>query len=169
MTGEYPAVPRGLLALLPMLALLGACGGSPRPLVAGEDACDFCRMTVSDTRFGGEVVTAKGRVHTFDSVECLASYVNALPDSTAAAGVWVADYESSAMIPAARAHFVRGGSLHSPMGRDLAAFAERHDPAALTARYGGEVVTWAQIRAEVAANGVARDAAGPDVHLPAPR
>lgn len=169
MTGPFPAVPRGVLALFPMLALLGACGGSPRPLVAGEDACDFCRMTVSDTRFGGEVVTTKGRVHTFDSVECLASYVNALPDSTTSAGVWVADYESSAMIPASRARFVRGGTLHSPMGRDLAAFAERHDPAALTARYGGEVVTWAQVRAEVAAIGVAPYATGHDAPSPPSR
>ena len=151
---------RRAMALAAALALLGACSTEPRPLVAGQDACDVCRMTVSDTRFGGEVITRKGRIHTFDSVECLASYVNALPDSSGIDGAWVADYETSTMVPVARARFVRGGTLHSPMGRDLAAFAEGHDPAALTARYGGEVVTWNQVREEVAAQGMAPAAAG---------
>lgn len=127
------------------IAVAAACAARPRALVAGEDSCDYCRMSISDTRFGGEVLTGKGRLHTFDSVECLVSYVAALGDSATGAEVYVADYESSAMVPAKTARFVVGGSLHSPMGQDLVAFAPT-TPDDKLASYGGRVLTWDEVR-----------------------
>jgi copper chaperone NosL len=133
---------------LTLVLFAAACGDSgPRPLIAGEDACGFCRMAISDVRFGAEVRTATGRILTFDAVECLAGYVNASANLEKPNGVWVADYEGGGMVPADSAHYVRGGSLHSPMGRQLTSFAPTTSPAALSARYGGEVLSWRQVLA----------------------
>lgn len=134
-----------------LLVLAAACARQTRPLIAGDDACERCRMTISDPRFGGEVITRHGRLRTFDSAECLASYVVAAGDSLDKAKIYVADYESSEMVPVATAHFLRGGKLHSPMGRELVAFAATHDPRSLINQYGGELLSWGQLLGDAAA------------------
>jgi copper chaperone NosL len=133
---------------LSVLALLG-CGGTPGPraLRVGEDSCDFCRMAISDVRFGAQVRTTTGKVVTFDAVECLAGYLGAAGDSARVAGVWVADYLGGGMVRADSAHYVSGGSLHSPMGRQLTSFAPTIPADTLVARYGGTVLTWRQVLA----------------------
>src|SRR5690606_32241093 len=53
-----------------------ACGsGGPKPINYGKDQCAHCRMTVSDARFGSQLVTKKGRAFHFDDVQCLVAYV----------------------------------------------------------------------------------------------
>ena len=86
-------------------------------------------------------MTRTGRIRTFDSVECLAGYVAAAGDSLAASGVWVSDFASSALIPAADAHYLVGGSMHSPMGRQVASFRANSDTLVLLATYGGKLLT----------------------------
>ncbi|MEP7383793.1 MAG: nitrous oxide reductase accessory protein NosL, partial [Gemmatimonadota bacterium] len=142
-------VRRWVSCVVPLaLLVFGACGGgkAPRPLVVGEDDCHFCRMAITDARYGGEVRTAAGRLLTFDAVECMVGYVAAQPVAPQA-GVWVADYETGSMVEAGEALFVLGGSLHSPMGRALTSFAPTVTPGELQARYQGEVLTWAQVLA----------------------
>lgn len=122
-------------------------GGGPRPLVVGEDSCEYCKMAISDVRYGGEVRTSTGRIHTFDAVECLASYIAAAGDGATFEGVWVADFQGGGMIAADSARFVSGGTLHSPMGRQLTSFSPARSPAELTERYGGKVLTWREVLA----------------------
>jgi copper chaperone NosL len=127
-------------ALLLSLSLVG-CQRAPRPLVAGTDACDYCRMTVSDTRFGGEIQSETGRIHTFDSLECLASfYVDASARNEIRAA-WVTDFESGRFLVADSAVFIVDGRLSSPMGRSLIALAPG-TPDESRAGYGGKVLRW---------------------------
>lgn len=132
--------------LTAVLMLLACSKGAPPPLVAGQDACEFCRMAITDVRFGGEVVTTSGRHYTFDSIECLASFLAAEPEPSRVGSVWVSDFEQRRLVDAASAVFVRGGSLRSPMGRELVAFGAGTDTAALRTRYGGALLSWDAIR-----------------------
>jgi len=142
---------RRLALQLALLAALGcAGGGGPRPMVLGEDSCAFCRMAITDARYGGQVRTATGRVHTFDAVECLAGFVAAAGDTARFEGIWVSDFEGGPMLDARKAVYVQGGSLHSPMGRQLSAFAPTHDARELVERYGGTVVSWTDVVARAA-------------------
>lgn len=101
--------------------LLGACAtAGPRPIAYDRDVCAFCSMTVSDPRYGAELVTVKGKVHAFDSIECLASYY--LANRAATRSVWVT--ESGRLVPAERARFRRAApdaEGNSPMGLGLSA------------------------------------------------
>lgn len=135
-----------------LLALsAAACSSGPRDLVAGEDACRFCRMTIDDVRFGAMVVTATGRVETFDAVECLASFVSSLPTQAAPRGIWVANFESpSRWLPASAAIYLHRSTLRSPMGRELAAFDPTTPQAMLRDKYGGQLLTWKDVLAMVA-------------------
>ena len=77
----------GLAAAAAFLVMIGACAqAQPEPIALGKDACDQCRMTISDARFGGEAITTKGRILRFDSVECLAAWSRS-GDLAAGAGV----------------------------------------------------------------------------------
>lgn len=143
----------GAIGLLVALALAGCSGGDgPRPLVLGEDSCDFCRMAITDARYGGQVRTSTGRVHTFDAVECLAGFVASAGDTARLAGTWVSNFEGGPMLDARDAVYLQGGSLHSPMGRQLTAFAPDRDAAELTARYGGAVVHWDDVLVQAASS-----------------
>jgi copper chaperone NosL len=136
---------------LALVAALGCAGGSgPRPIVLGEDSCAFCRMAITDARYGGELRTSTGRVHTFDAVECLAGFVAAAGDSARFDGVWVSDFEGGPMLDAQAAVYLQGGSLHSPMGRQLTAFAPTRDTRELVERFGGTVLRWHDVVAQAA-------------------
>jgi copper chaperone NosL len=104
--------------------LLAACAaGGPRPIAYDRDVCGFCRMTVGDPRYGSELVTTRGKVYTFDSVECLASYY--LANQATAGSVWVTGARGQ-LVPAEGARFVRAGGgtgSGSPMGLGLRADA----------------------------------------------
>jgi copper chaperone NosL len=133
-------------AVLVMAALLTACERAPRPLVAGVDACDFCRMTVSDIRFGGEIQSRTGRLHAFDAVECLASFHLDAADRDEVKAAWVSDFETGRLVPVDSAVFLQDSQLKSPMGRNLVAFAPEH-ALRLTSSYDGRVITWEDVRA----------------------
>ncbi|MFN8571020.1 MAG: nitrous oxide reductase accessory protein NosL [Gemmatimonadaceae bacterium] len=122
--------------------------------MAGTDACDFCRMGVADVRYGAEVVAHTGRVYVFDAVECAASWMLTSPLAQQDKGVWVADFSTGNLVDARTALFVKGGTLHSPMGRSITAFAPSLAPAALATRYGGEVLRWDEVVAFIRAQGI---------------
>ena len=152
---------RPLTVLTLALTTLSACQRGPRPLVAGTDACEFCRMTVSDVRFGAELVSRTGRVHTFDAVECLALFYLDAEARDDVRGVFVSDFESGRLLPADSALFLRGGSLRSPMGRSLAAFSPDIGDAAIVQRYGGTVIRWADVLEEMKNEHLRPGARGP--------
>ena len=53
-----------------------SCNPESKPIIYGQDKCDFCRMSIVDQRFAGEIVTQKGKVFKFDAVECMLNYIN---------------------------------------------------------------------------------------------
>jgi copper chaperone NosL len=164
---------RGCAIAVLVAGILVGCGGrDARPLVVGQDSCEYCRMAISDDRFGGEAVLTTGRHHTFDAIECLAAWL-ATADFTRIAAIYVSDFESHTLVDAPSAVFIQGGSQKSPMGRDLIAFAARPDHAGLVAKYGGQVLDWTAVRrlastpVRARSHGHAHEAPGSDIRAPA--
>lgn len=129
---------------VPLLALVLACQRAPRPLVAGTDACDYCRMTVSDVRFGGEIQSKTGRIHAFDAVECLASFYLDASERGEVRAAWATDFESGRFVAVDSAIFIYEGRINSPMGRSLIALAP-DTPDETRRGYGGRVLRWPEL------------------------
>lgn len=132
-----------------LAALVIACSPSgPREIAYGDEACSYCRMAITDPRFGAEVRTARGRVEAFDSIECAAGYVRSIPAEDVA-GIWVNDYEQpGTFVPVEHATFWRATDASSPMGSGLVASASRQPPAGLAVR--GSALDWSGVLVEVA-------------------
>ena len=136
----------GRTASVALAAAAAACAPpGPREIVTNTDACDYCRMTISDVRFAGQVITAKGKVHAFDAIDCLASFV--IADRTLDdADVWVADYNRPGhWVAAEKAQFVRSETTRTPMGISIISFAADADPAAIQRDFGGPAIRWADV------------------------
>jgi copper chaperone NosL len=148
---------RERLTLLALLALAAACSpAGPRAIAAG-DQCGYCRMEVTDARFGAQVVTTTGKVQLFDSIECMAGYLRGA-DSATMRGAWVADVDHPAQwVPVAEAGYLVGSELRGPMGHVIA-FASPVAAQAAQARLGGSIASWDAVRTDSA--GVAAHAAG---------
>lgn len=131
------------VGLAPVLLFLSACdAGGPEPLVLNRDKCDFCKMSISDGRFGSELITAKGRAYKFDDLYCLVNY-SRQNQETKVSSYWVNDYSAeNVLIEASSAHFVQHVDLNSPMGGNWAAFIDKQEAEAAAVKFGAGVQTW---------------------------
>jgi copper chaperone NosL len=60
--------------LILLLGLFVACEPKQEPINYGVDECELCRMRIMEDKYGAELVTEKGKVYKFDSIECLIKY-----------------------------------------------------------------------------------------------
>ena len=123
----------------------------------GSESCEYCRMAITDPRYGTQLITRTGKVLRFDSIECLASYYARARDEGTVASVWVSDVARPGVpVASGIARFVRQhGPAGSPMGLGLAAFGPEADDAALRRDFG-DVLTWTDVVALVQGEGARR-------------
>ena len=149
---------------LALLAVQAACASrGAQPITYGSENCDYCRMTISEPRFGAQVVTSTGKARKFDSIECLVSYYLESRSSGIVKSVWVTDYRKpGSFITAESAIYLRGGRAHSPMGLGLMAFSSGENAETLVKEFGGTPLTWkdvlALVEAQRATHAVSREA-----------
>lgn len=130
------------------LTVVAACDGGPPAIAWGSDNCDFCRMTITDRRFGAAAITAGGRTVRFDAVECLVGWAAAQPAPPRE--FWVSDASHpGTLIPAGDADFYRLPDGRSPMGRGLIAAARGADPALLGLPSTAPSLSWEEVRRAV--------------------
>lgn len=141
-------MPRSLAGVfLAASVVAAACGRGP---VAAEidtrhDACRFCRMTVSDVRFAGQIVAPGDEPLVFDDLGCLGRYVSGGGPVRSDAVIFVADHRTKAWIAAPSAIFTRVAALETPMSSHLIAHADRASRDADGAAAGGTEVAWSEI------------------------
>jgi len=136
----------GMAAVLVGLGGTGVLGCAPQhpSIDYGVVACAHCRMTVSDTKFGAQLVTNTGKTETFDSIECLASYVKDL--DTPPKELYVTDFEvPGTLLSTEEAFFLHSDHISSPMGGGLAAFSSAAARDAALARLGGDPLGWGDV------------------------
>lgn len=132
---------------IPTVVLFDSCNASTSPLIIGKDICSFCKMPVSDGRFGAELVTSKGKVYKFDDVHCLTSFLNADKAKVEKeASVYFVDFIGShELIPEKKALFLRSESLRSPMNGNIAVFAIADSLKSASQKFPGSIVSWKEL------------------------
>lgn len=66
-----------IILVLLILFVSSACSrddSAPDPIDIGHEDCAYCRMKIVDKRYGGKIITDKGKSFSFDSIECLMKY-----------------------------------------------------------------------------------------------
>jgi len=139
-------------SVLMLAAVLAGCSSGPRAIEYGTDQCGFCRMTISDDRYGAEVVTDKGRALKYDSIECMLRAVDEGSGitETEVAHWYVTDYaRGGTLVNAREATFLNSKRLPSPMGENLTAFASATSAEQTKDERGGRVMDWEGLRQHV--------------------
>lgn len=121
---------------------LAACTSAPAQPVSIDtvhDACDHCRMVVSDVHVAAEIVAPGEEPRIFDDIGCLRDYL-AEHEIAEGATVFVAEHLTGAWIEAAHAIFTRTRDLRTPMGSGIVAHASIASRNADTAARDGDDV-----------------------------
>lgn len=135
-------VPPRRFALLALVLALACRARDPEPIVLNEDQCGYCRMTISDARFGGEAVLPTGRVKKFDSIECMLSWARATPEKERGELYVIDTQHPGSFVTAWHAGFLKGAMMHSPMGGSILGFLNEAKAEEQRAMLGGTVTSW---------------------------
>jgi copper chaperone NosL len=133
-----------VVALLPLMTLW-SCNAEPDPIQFGKDECSDCRMTLTDKRFGAEIMTKKGKSYKFDDLNCLAHFkkTGSLPATEIAAEYVVCFDKPGTFLKVNDALFLSGEQVRSPMRGDVAAFSSNNEMKKAKADLGGgKELTW---------------------------
>lgn len=134
------------LSAVALVLSMGCTPAKPEAIVYDADGCAYCRMQISDPRFGAALVTVKGRTVKFDSIECLVSYYKQAANAHDVASVWVSDFRHpGTLIDATTARFVDIGPGRAPMGRGWAAVATPSDAAAIGVKDTSAIKRWGDL------------------------
>lgn len=132
--------------ILPLFILifLNSCNSGPEPLQFGKDQCTHCMMTLSDNRFGAELVTKKGKVFKFDDPACLLAYLKEhAGEKLNEDDIYLTDFSSNhALIKAPSAYLLRGDHFKGPMNGNIAAFGNEDSMKKYSALPGAVTVLW---------------------------
>jgi copper chaperone NosL len=104
-------------------------------------------MTILDQRFGGEVITKKGKVYRFDDIHCIASFLRSgYLGKTDLAGIDLLDYATpKKFVPANESFLLQSTVLHSPMGGNTAAFTSEANREQCKQQVNGTNLKWNEI------------------------
>ena len=134
------------MAAQPLILLISitSCNAGPEPIKTGVDNCYFCKMTISDARFGAELVTKKGRVYKFDDVHCIVAYIKTKDvEPGNVKDYYLTNYSGThQLINVNTVLLLKSDGLRSPMGGNIAAFDNVDSLATIQKRFPGNTLTW---------------------------
>lgn len=133
-----------LIGLMPF-GFTSCISTDAQPIKLNSDKCDFCQMTISDGKFGSELVTKKGRAYKFDDVQCMQGYMEEKGEN-AFHSFYVNDFTiKNTLIDAKKAYFVKHESLKSPMGGNIAAFNTNESATGFAKKFDATILSWEEL------------------------
>jgi copper chaperone NosL len=124
-----------------------SCNTKPQPFNFGKDVCDFCKMTIVDRKFGGEVTTKKGKAYKFDDLHCLTSFLEAgsVAEKDISKTLVINYNKENDFIDVNSAFFVKSEELNSPMNGNVAGFNSEIEAKAIASEKSGSITKWNEI------------------------
>ncbi|NUM31247.1 MAG: nitrous oxide reductase accessory protein NosL [Bacteroidetes bacterium] len=135
------------ITLLTVLFFLSACNNKPEPIKYGKDNCHYCKMTITDTRYGAEIVTNKGKIYKFDEISCLLNFINEEEiEDAKIKGIYISDFcGNNLLIDKNQAFFMQSDSLKSPMGGNIASFSNNDSSKIYSEKMSGKIFSWSEV------------------------
>lgn len=140
--GHFPAA-----IIAGFIILLSGCSSKPQPLITGTDACSFCKMTISDKRFGAEVITKKGKIFKFDDIHCMLAFLKSDEVTRVGVGdIYFTDFSSPHTLTVLDKTFLlQGSTLKGPMNGDIISFANRDSLKSAAQLFEGTEKMWTDV------------------------
>ncbi len=135
------------LILFSMVCML-SCNKGPQQILTGTDHCYSCKMTISDPRFGAEIITQKGKAYKFDDTHCLLGYLrsNDLP-GTEIKDIYVSNFSMDhQLLNIKEALLLSSEEIRGPMGGNIAAFNHADSFNKIREFYKGIAVNWGDVK-----------------------
>lgn len=132
-----------LLVLVVFLPLLNSCNTDPVTFNPGKDNCQFCRMSIMDTRFGGQLITKKGKVFLFDDMHCIAAFMKAgtLDEKEISKKLTVLFDRPNEFQDISGSWFMISEENKSPMGSNAAAYSTKEKAVQSSTEKKGRVLS----------------------------
>jgi len=130
------------LLLVPLF--FSSCTAGPAPFEIGKDNCQTCKMGIADLKYGGEVISRKGKVYKFDDMGCMLQFLadGSLPEQEIKSRL-VMNYENpNEFLDVSTAFFLSSPTLNTPMNSHLAGFSSRAAAEKSLATRTGEILRW---------------------------
>lgn len=127
-----------------ILFSMNSCTTKPEALKLGVDNCSYCSMTISNNRFGAEVITKKGKIYKYDEIGCLLSHIKEGGIKKAdIKEIYSADFcGQNSLINVQSSFFLKSDALRSPMGSNIAAFGSNDSLKSYQSTLAGEEIKW---------------------------
>jgi copper chaperone NosL len=95
-------------------------------------------------KFGGEIITKKGRTYKFDDAHCVVNFIKAgnVKEADIAQTVFINYQQENTFLDAKTAQFVVSEQLKSPMNSNAAAFASKQAAEQTAKETAGTVKSW---------------------------
>ncbi len=135
------------IVLFLMATSFSSCNNGPETIKLGKDNCHFCKMTITDSRFGAEIVTLKGRIYKFDDSFCLLNYLKTDDlKSSEINNIYITCFtRNNQLININDAMILQSKNLRAPMGGDFAAFNNIDSITKYQKSYPGKSTNWTSI------------------------
>lgn len=135
-----------LSSILFLGLLVAGCEPKPQPINYGSDECAYCKMMITDSEFGSQIVNNQGRAYKFDSVECMAAFAIANQGENVHSK-WVPNFSNpNEWLLAEDAVYLHSETLRSPMGLFMSAYADRASAEEMKKEYGGEIIDFNTVK-----------------------
>lgn len=135
------------LIFLACSAFMTSCSTNPTPIAAGSDQCSSCKMTISDPKFSSEIISKKGRIFKFDDTHCLLTFLHnkQIAEADVKAYYFTNFDNTNELLPVEKALFYKSEDFKSPMGGNVAAFANESAVQKIQESFKGTKMQWAEI------------------------
>jgi copper chaperone NosL len=137
-----------LVTLCLIAASTSGCSTEPEAIKIGSDNCHYCKMTISDNKYGVEVITTKGKLFKYDDPICLFSEISEKGiDAAIIKDIYFTDFSGThALVKNDKnCFFLKSDGLKAPMGGAIAAFSSHDSLKVYNEQLGGDEVFWAQL------------------------
>ena len=133
------------LSVICLIITISACKVGPRDIEYGYDVCHYCKMTVVNNQHAAQSVTDKGKIYTYDALECMVNHINDQEDRSYSF-LLVNDYSNPGnLIDVQGATFLISKKIPSPMGAYLSAYENESVALQMQNDKSGDIYNWDQL------------------------
>jgi copper chaperone NosL len=124
-----------------------SCNTKPEPFAYGKDICDDCKMTIMDPKFGGEIITKKGRIYKFDDAHCLIHFIKqgSIKQADIATTVFINYENDKNFLDVKSSYFIVSEQFRSPMNGNVASFQSKQIAEQKAKETNGTLKNWDQV------------------------